>query len=446
VLLKKALLTIAFSTIAFQGIVFSADMSGAIQRVFAEPRGAALVATEIDLKTLGDSSAVQGICAHYLAAYLSGKSLPTGDRDLIVAALLSLSGVGDAKKTVRDLKKVTVQNDAVALLTAAHMFLSGADYAKTLLTVNQALSADKDDYAAMFVRARLYAKNGMPALAQYDFASVVELKPDFKVAYQELLVLLSNAGARDAVDEAMRMAAQNNVIIDGAERIEEKTSEKKSALRPSDDTESDPSTLTLKELKLRCWSYYRKDFLYHDDAKKDFAFLMSIAPDYLEVYSVQAQVFMRWGQYDEAEETMNLAEEKGVKDFNTYFWRASARIQLEKYSDAEKDLKRAIELKPSDPEAKLKLAFVYRKMGRVADSDAAYKGLAAEGEALPEALYGNAMMFEEQKEYALAKDFYEKFLDAAGDNEAFALRCRRAKIKIRDMEYLSKKNKGVSGA
>jgi len=101
----------------------------------------------------------------------------------------------------------------------------------------------------------------------------------------------------------------------------------------------------------------------YDNAIKGFSQSTTVKPDYADAYHNRANIFYKIGRLDLARESYNIALSYSPTLYQTYLSLIQIDILEKKFTLAEEQAKKAIEIQPGNPQAGYVLAVVYAEMG-----------------------------------------------------------------------------------
>ncbi|MGD2246739.1 MAG: tetratricopeptide repeat protein [Candidatus Aminicenantes bacterium] len=144
------------------------------------------------------------------------------------------------------------------------------------------------------------------------------------------------------------------------------------------------------------------------------------AQDFQDLYE-RALVAMRYNLFDEAIKYLNNALSLSPHHYHSYFLLAVAYAQKGNYKEAAAAFEKSLELKPGNPEARLKLADVYRQLNLMDKAEEQYKkALAIDNNTI--ASFNLAVLYYERGELDQALEYVEKSIQQGNlSAEAFNL-------------------------
>ncbi|GLC90220.1 tetratricopeptide repeat protein [Lysinibacillus piscis] len=244
------------------------------------------------------------------------------------------------------------------------------EYDKALDALNQIVK-DENDVQFYFKRGLINRKLQNYEGSIVDYTKVIELRPNYAVAYNNRGVAYDDLGKYDE-------ALENYTKV-----IE---------LNPNYAKAYNNRGIVYKKLEK------------YDEALEDYTKAIELNPNYARAYYNRGSIYDDLKEYDEALEDYTKAIELNPDDVDAYNNRGIVSRKLEKYDEALKDYAKAIELKPED-------AGLYNNRGVV------YKNLMKYDEALKD--YTKAI--ELNPNYATTYNNRAYVHQKLGNNEAAAL-------------------------
>jgi len=290
-----------------------------------------------------------------------------------------------------------------AYLIEGNFYFKDKQDSLALISYNRAIDLSPTYAISFFYRGRLYTRMKMPTAAINDFSSCLHYDPEISQAlYQRGLLYSQQSKFNQAIADFEKALSVYNDSYFHFKIYE---------------TYNNRGTIYLEQQR-----YQR--------ANADFEKAISLDKRFGEVYMNRAMAFKGLQVYDSALVNFNLAEEKGFKSADLFYFRGETYVKIEQKDKAISEFRKASAFDENDDRYPYQIAEILIDQQKFSD---AIPYLQTVIDLQPEkvwAFYLLAFCFDNIKKYKKAIIYYEAFLEIAPESYFRHITHVRKRVKL----------------